>query len=138
MPPSRRKPNRKRRPQRPAQRRATGPSTRTRILAGALALVVIVALVVGAVLAGHTSNSASGPVDGATIFRQRCSGCHGLTGQGGTGPKLAGGVVVHDFPDIEDQIALVTNGRDGMPAFKHAGLSKQQIRAVVEYTRTQL
>jgi mono/diheme cytochrome c family protein len=81
--------------------------------------------------------AAAGGVDGAAIFGQRCAGCHGGDGSGGIGPRLAGGRVVADFPDPQDQIAVVTNGRGRMPAFGER-LSPEEIAAVVEYTRTVL
>jgi len=108
------------------------------VFAATIAIVLVAALVIAIVIAGwNTSSSNNEPVDGAVIFRQRCSGCHGVTGGGGTGPQLSNGAVVQKYPNIEDEIAIVTNGRDGMPAWKNA-LSKEQIRAVVDYTRTQL
>ena len=74
---------------------------------------------------------------GATIFREAgCARCHGADGQGAIGPALAN-VVAKKYPDIEDQIAVVTGGKGTMPAFG-GKLSKQQIREVVEYTRTEL
>ena len=81
--------------------------------------------------------AAAGGIDGAAIFGQKCSGCHGGDGSGGIGPRLAGGRVVADFPDPQQQIAFVTNGRGGMPAFGQR-LSPEEIAAVVDYTRTVL
>ena len=76
------------------------------------------------------------PAGGAEIFAARCAGCHGSDGGGGSGPRLAG-KVTEDFPDVEDQIAFVTKGKGGMPAFG-GSLSAADLRAVVEYTRTGL
>ena len=81
--------------------------------------------------------AAAGGVDGAVIFGQRCAGCHGGDGSGGIGPRLAAGRVVTVFPDPQDQIAVVTDGRGGMPAFGER-LSPEEIAAVVDYTRTVL
>jgi cytochrome c oxidase subunit 2 len=88
--------------------------------------------------AGAAYNSATGalPATGAEIFAAHCAGCHGASGGGGTGPKLAG-KVQDDFPDIEDQIAFVSKGKGGMPSFG-GSLSAADLRAVVEYTRTGL
>ena len=61
--------------------------------------------------------AAAGGIDGATIFGQKCSGCHGGDGSGGIGPRLAGGRVVAEIADAQEQIAFVTNGRGGMPKF---------------------
>lgn len=80
---------------------------------------------------------AAGGVDGATVFADNCAGCHGGDGTGGIGPRLAGGRVVAQFPDPADQIAVVTNGRGGMPAWG-GKLTDEEIAAVVEYTRTVL
>jgi mono/diheme cytochrome c family protein len=75
-------------------------------------------------------------VGGAEIFAAHCSRCHGDNGQGGIGPRLAGRVADR-FPVVDDQIAVVTKGRAGMPSFG-ASLSRDEIKAVVEYTRTAL
>ena len=80
---------------------------------------------------------AAGGVDGATVFGDNCATCHGGDGSGGIGPRLAGGRVVTVYPDPADQIAVVTNGRAGMPAFGQK-LTEEEIAAVVEYTRTVL
>ena len=79
---------------------------------------------------------AAGP-DGAAIFDQRCSACHGSDGGGGIGPALADGRVVTQFPDVADQIVVVTQGRGEMPKFGDR-LTPEEIAAVVEFTRTSL
>ena len=76
------------------------------------------------------------PTNGAEIYSARCSGCHGSDGGGGSGPRLAGRVK-DDFPDIEDQIAFVAQGKGGMPGFG-GSLTDAEIRLVVEYTRSGL
>ena len=80
--------------------------------------------------------AAAGGIDGGVLFGQKCAGCHGGDGSGGIGPRLAGKVVAK-FPDPADQIAVVTNGRGGMPSFA-TRLSPEEIAAIVEYTRTVL
>jgi mono/diheme cytochrome c family protein len=106
----------------------------------------------------------TGPVDplvlGATVYKTAgCSGCHGAAGEGGVGPKLAGGEAKLTFPNIADQISWVKTGsgpftgqkygdpnRPGgqhgpakgiMPAFA-GSLSDAQINAVVTYEREKL
>jgi mono/diheme cytochrome c family protein len=119
-----------------------------RLLANIVEGVVAVAVIVFVVLLFTNSPTppppvhpdvvaAAGGVDGAVIFGQRCAGCHGGDGSGGIGPRLAGGRVVADFPDQQQQIAFVTSGRGGMPAFGER-LSADEIAAVVDYTRTVL
>ena len=100
-----------------------------------LAAVGVVVFVIFLFANEPGSVGTSGP--GAQIFQSNCASCHGANGEGGIGPKLAGGAVVTDFPYEQNQIAFVSKGRGGMPAF--AGqLSPQQIKQVVEYTRTGL
>ena len=77
----------------------------------------------------------SEPRSGAAIYAQTCATCHGVDGQGGVGPALKG--VADRYPDIADQIAVVTNGFGRMPAFR-GSLSAEEIRRVVEYERTEL
>jgi mono/diheme cytochrome c family protein len=79
-----------------------------------------------------TSTSLAGLQQGAQIFQAHCESCHDA--------RLAG-QVTRDFPNIDDEIAVVTNGRasplETMPSFGGA-LTPAQIRDVVEYTRVQL
>lgn len=72
-------------------------------------------------------------VEGRRIFVANCQTCHGARGQGGRGARLAG-VVTRSFPNIENEINVVTNGTGAMPAWK-GKLSAAEIRAVVRYTR---
>jgi len=73
---------------------------------------------------------------GAEIYSSSCATCHGATGKGGVGPRLAD-VIVARYPDPADEAAVIASGRGGMPAFS-GQLSPDEIRAVVEYTRTDL
>jgi len=83
------------------------------------------------------AEAAADGTDGASLFGDNCAVCHGGDGSGGIGPRLAGGRVVTVYPDPADEIAVVTNGRGGMPAFGER-LTTDEIAAVVEYTRTVL
>jgi cytochrome c551 len=74
-------------------------------------------------------------VDGRAVFANRCASCHGSDGGGGLGPQLSGGRAAQRFPNIADQVGVITNGRGGMPAFG-SKLSAAEIQAVAEYTRT--
>src|SRR6476661_628200 len=56
-------------------------------------------------------------VDGRRVFVANCQRCHGARGQGVIGPRLAG-VVTRAFPNIENEINVVTNGTGAMPAWK--------------------
>ena len=94
-------------------------------------------VVVGAIAAiAFSGSGGSGPPElrtGPQIYQSQCATCHGRSGQGGIGPSLVG--VAQRFPNIGDQIAVVTNGRAAMPAFS-ARLTSRQIRTVVEYERS--
>jgi mono/diheme cytochrome c family protein len=104
--------------------------------------------------------AAAGPLTGAQIYvKAGCSGCHGATGGGGVGPKLAGGEAKLTFPNVADHIAWVETGSapargqlygdparpggqhgpasGGMPAFK-GQLTPEEIAAVVDYERNRL
>jgi mono/diheme cytochrome c family protein len=76
-------------------------------------------------------------IDPAAIFAAACARCHGAEGQGDIGPRLTGGAAVERFPDVEEQVEWVTFGGADMPAFRGT-LTDAQIRAVVDYTRTEL
>jgi len=121
---------------------------------GVLAIVPLWGLLyVGAF--GARGNEAAAP-DGSIIFGNNCASCHGATGGGGVGPKLAGGEAVLTFPNEQDHIDWVNNGSapvkgkgygdpnrvggqhiaasGGMPAFG-GRLSPEEIAAVVTYER---
>lgn len=68
-----------------------------------------------------------------SIYKANCSSCHGSRGQGGFGKKLAG-VVTTKYPNIDDEVALIANGKGSMPAFGKK-LTPEQITAVARWTR---
>jgi mono/diheme cytochrome c family protein len=70
---------------------------------------------------------------GREVYGAQCSTCHGVSGGGGSGVRLAG-TVVGSIPDADDQAAVILDGRGRMPAFRNR-LSAEQIEAVVRYTR---
>jgi mono/diheme cytochrome c family protein len=94
--------------------------------------------------------------DGSTIFGNNCAACHGASGQGGVGPKLAGGEAKLTFPVIDDHISWINTGSapfkgkpygdpnrpggqhvaatGGMPAFQ-GKLTPEEIQAVADYER---
>ena len=119
---------------RPASTRLTRVTLKQLVrLLEAVAALAIVAFVVMLFAVGGKGTYES---PGAQIFSANCARCHGADGGGGIGPKLAG-KVRKDFPDADDQIALVTGGKRTMPAFG-GDLTAAEIRQVVEYTRTEL
>jgi mono/diheme cytochrome c family protein len=71
-----------------------------------------------------TSTSVASSQQGAQIFQAKCASCHDA--------RLAG-QVTRDFPNIDDEIAVVTNGRasplETMPAFGGVLTSAQIARS---------
>ena len=94
--------------------------------------------------------------EGSTLFANNCASCHGASGQGGVGPKLAAGEAIKTFPVIDDHIAWINTGSagvkgkpygdpnreggqhvantGGMPGFQ-GKLSPEEIQAVADYER---
>jgi cytochrome c oxidase subunit 2 len=58
-----------------------------------------------------------------------CAKCHGLNGEGGIGPRIAGSPTLTDEQDLGN---LVRNGRGAMPAVG-AGWTDEQVQALVDY-----
>lgn len=115
---------------RPSHRR-----TPVRAAAASAGLVLSAALLLGACSTEETPAAPDDPQlqRGEQVYATRCAGCHGATGGGGAGVKLSGRVE-EAYPDIDDQIAVIVNGRSSMPAFG-GSLSPEDIEAVAEYTR---
>jgi mono/diheme cytochrome c family protein len=86
--------------------------------------------------AGTTAGATAAPGEdaGAFVFRAHCAACHGTHGEGNLGPPLVGIAARMTAPA---ELALVGNGLGRMPSFADA-LGKDDIAAVVAYTRTQL
>lgn len=71
---------------------------------------------------------------GAKVYAANCVTCHQANGKGvpGAFPALDGGTIV--LGPKADQIHLVMNGKNAMPAWKNV-LSDTEIAAVITYTR---
>jgi mono/diheme cytochrome c family protein len=93
-----------------------------------------VAVFVVMLFANEPSTGTAAKTPGARVFAANCATCHGAEGGGGVGPQLSDGHVVRAFPAVASEIAVVTDGRGGMPAFGDQ-LSAKQISEVVDYTR---
>ena len=111
-------------------------------------LLLIVAIATGAAGACAADDvpevpvGADGSVDpelvaGRRAYIDRCANCHGNDGGGGRGTKLSEGLMIKRYPNIDDQIEIVTDGVRGMPAFGEV-LDTGQILVVVRYTREAL
>ncbi len=116
-------------------RSATRIARRPRIAAAVTAAAASLVLTACGGTAPEVGEGADpGLIEGRSVWIGQCASCHGASGGGGRGTQLNDGRVLDRYPEIADQIALVTNGRGGMPAY--AGrLSDEQIEAVVRYTR---
>lgn len=73
-------------------------------------------------------------VEGREVYARNCASCHGSNGDGGVGLKLSGGAVAEAYPNIDDQIDLIANGKGTMPSY-FGRLSSEQMEAVARYTR---
>jgi mono/diheme cytochrome c family protein len=89
------------------------------------ALAALAMLIAGPALAADS---------GQAIFQSNCQACHQANGQGikGAFPALAGDRFVTGAP--APVIAVVLNGRGGMPRFQ-SELSDAEIAAVITYVR---
>ncbi len=81
---------------------------------------------------GETGPEAEGgeASNGAAVFTENCSTCHGATGEGGNGgPDL---LTMPLAKTEAGAIEQVTNGGGGMPAFKGT-LSEEEIEDVAAF-----
>jgi cytochrome c6 len=78
--------------------------------------------------------------DAAGVYKAKCAACHGADGKGNTtvGKQLG----AHDFasPEVakesdEDLIAIVTKGKNKMPAYG-SSLKEPQIKDLIGYVRS--
>ena len=74
-------------------------------------------------------------VTGRRIFVGNCARCHGSAGGGGSiAPQLSDGRVARAYPNIEDQLEVIRDGRGNMPSFGGL-LTEEDIRSVARYER---
>lgn len=109
------------------------PKTWRSGLPRAAGLVAVAATLVAA-CGGSSEKAYTPPETGPDIYAATCATCHGPSGQGFVGPSLVDTAL--KYPNIADEIAIVTNGRGQMPAWG-GRLTTKQIANVVEYTRGQ-
>lgn len=80
-----------------------------------------------------SAGTATAESAGATLFAAHCASCHGADGAGASAPQLVGRVA-QAYPNVDDQIAVVADGKGSMPPFA-GSLSAADIRAIVDFTR---
>jgi mono/diheme cytochrome c family protein len=93
---------------------------------------LVVALAIPTVAAAQGS--------GADTFKAKCAMCHGADGSASTGMGKSMGLKPLSSPEVQgmsdaDLIALITNGKGKMPAYK-GKLSDAEISAVAKYVKT--
>jgi len=76
---------------------------------------------------GGAPTTTVAPTTGEELYAARCAGCHGPSGEGGSGPRLAGKEL-----ELDRVMRIVTGGRDDMPSFETT-LSNEQIRLVTDF-----
>ena len=74
---------------------------------------------------------------GSDTYKSKCASCHGATGMADSGAGKSLKIKPVNDPEVKkmsqaDLIALTTNGKGKMPAFK-GKLSDDQIKAVVDH-----
>jgi mono/diheme cytochrome c family protein len=69
----------------------------------------------------------------ADVYATNCAACHGAQLEGGVGPGLGSGGHAQGHTDAE-LVAIITNGRNAMPAFGEK-LTEQQIADLVAFIR---
>src|SRR5664279_3879155 len=72
---------------------------------------------------------------GETTYKSKCAMCHGATGAGDTGPGKSMKIVPFTKMSEADMVAIITNGKGKMPAYK-GKLTDAQINEVAAYTHT--
>ena len=111
---------------------------RSPLLLGALVAAAALVLVACGGDAEPSGGGGGGEASlGQSIYEDNCATCHGPAGEGGVGPQLGDGAVAENYPDIEDQLVVLREGRNGMPAWEDS-LTPEEIQAVAEYTREEL
>jgi mono/diheme cytochrome c family protein len=81
--------------------------------------------------------SASAPVEstlGEQLYALNCASCHGVQGQGGSGPAIAGNSRATDAANVQN---IITYGRGTMPGFS-ATLTPEQIETLTQFVTQEL
>ncbi len=101
-----------------------------------LVVPIAVLFVPLAAACGGDDAPSGGSADGQTIYESNCARCHGPEGEGGQGPAIGNGEV-EGHMSLDEQIEVITDGRNSMPAWGDT-LSEEEIEAVAVYEREEL
>lgn len=114
---------------------SSGPS---RMVRWGIPILLAVGAAAASACGAGTVETPSDPelAKGQKVYNERCASCHGDKGQGGSGMKLGGGRLKQVFPNLQDQVKVINDGRKGtaMAAWKGI-LSPEEITAVAKYER---
>jgi cytochrome c6 len=86
------------------------------------------------------AGTASFAQDGAATYKSKCQMCHGADGMAGTPAGKSTKARPFNSPEVtkmsdDDLIAVTTNGKNKMPAYK-GKLTDAQIKDVIAYIHT--
>ncbi len=112
-----------------------GSRIHLKIIPGCLKVCLTV-LLSCALAAGQQPSSNTHP-EGALIFSQQCSKCHGDEGQGIAAAVTIAGPSLQAEHDLGSVMAAVESGPSHMPAFSRV-LTPEQIQAVSRYVTTEV
>jgi mono/diheme cytochrome c family protein len=93
-------------------------------------------VIVGALLL-FASAASWGAEDGAALYKKRCAGCHGASGEGKPGMKAP--AVKGTTMDVDKLVEHLTKGEATSKAPHNKGMSglgDEQAKAIAEYVKT--
>jgi len=90
-----------------------------------IALIAVLLSPLTACGSSATEGLTGDPAAGANVYAANCASCHGVNGEGGTGPALAG--EAEETAELED---IILNGEGEMPAIP---LEDQELADVIAY-----
>jgi len=101
------------------------------VLVGAAVVVVVFLLAQWPIFEPSADTSPPPPAGGSTargqvVFESECAGCHGESGEGGTGPRLAGSGL-----DATEIAATIRQGAGIMPPALVTGPDEAEVVAYV-------
>ncbi len=79
--------------------------------------------------ATSTDTASGSSADGAALYATHCGGCHGASGQGGSGPDLRDEVPETDDAELRD---IIVNGDGSMPAIP---VPADDLPVLIDYLR---
>jgi alcohol dehydrogenase (cytochrome c) len=81
----------------------------------------------------EAASSGSDVEQGKRVFTQFCGACHGVTGEGGTGPRLTG---ISTRKTLDEVITFIKNPAQPMPTLFPSPLNEEDVKKVAAYVET--